>query len=331
MIELGILAGVAIGIAGDFLAGVAQNMAASAVTDLVRQRLQSTEEGVTALARLEEAPQDPGRRMAAAGEIAAAAQSDRSYAQALNDAVGLYHKAANQGTATSGSPHHQVNINGGGVSGKGAQVAGGNIDSSKRSNRFGIGGSTWLLLLLGGVVAGGVIYVTSGEDSDSLLPGLGSPGATQGVASVGAAPGEDGVRETWTAYAKAISGRDATTACTLHTPDARTKLEQKMGECDEYFKEAFNSADSGSLQVLGNGTVQLSKVVVKSGIAELTLREPGDTPEDLDYIYMERFGDRWRISGEFLYRHFHDCPSDPRELASIYTSGGDRNCLVGAD
>ncbi|MER7342972.1 hypothetical protein ABT403_34745 [Streptomyces sp. NPDC000075] len=149
--DLGILAGAAVGIVGDFLAGVVQNMAAGAVTDLVRQRLRSTDDGTRALARLEEAPQESGRRMEAASTLASAARSDPSFAQALNDAVNDYHQYTNQGTSTSGSPHHQVNISGGGISGKGHQVAGGNIDNSKKRNiRIGFGVLALLALVLGG-------------------------------------------------------------------------------------------------------------------------------------------------------------------------------------
>ncbi|MBT2529248.1 hypothetical protein J7E91_28560 [Streptomyces sp. ISL-99] len=151
MVELGILAAAAVGIAGDFLSGVVQNMAASAVSDLVRQRLRTTDDGTRALERFEETPQDSGRRMEAASILAGAAQSDPSYAQALNDAVNLYHQATSQGTATSGSPHHQVNISGGGISGKRHQVAGGNIDNSKKRNiRIGIGAFAVLAVVLGG-------------------------------------------------------------------------------------------------------------------------------------------------------------------------------------
>ncbi|MET8751932.1 hypothetical protein ABZW32_17795 [Streptomyces sp. NPDC004667] len=127
--ELGILAAAAVGIAGDFLSGVLQNMAAGSVTDLVRQRLRSTADGARVLERFEGTPQDSGRRMEAAGLLATSARSDASFARELEDAVKLHQHNTHQGTATSGSSHHQVNINGGGVSGKNAQVAGGNIDS----------------------------------------------------------------------------------------------------------------------------------------------------------------------------------------------------------
>lgn len=151
MVELGILAGVAVGIAGDFLAGVVQNMAAGAVTDLVRQRLRSTDDGARALEGLEETPQDSGRRMEAASMLTSAAQSDPSFAQALNNAVNVYHQDTDQGTATSGSPHHQVNISGSTISGKGHQVAGGNIDNSKKRNiRIGFGAFALIAVVLGG-------------------------------------------------------------------------------------------------------------------------------------------------------------------------------------
>ncbi|MBZ2408803.1 hypothetical protein ACWHAO_31390 [Streptomyces albidoflavus] len=161
MVELGILAGAAVGIAGDFLAGVVQDVAASTVADLVRQRLGSTGDGTRALERLEETPQDSGRRMEAASVLATATQSDPSFAQALNDAVNVYHQNTDQGTATSGSPHHQVNISGGGISGKGHQVAGGNIDNSKKRNiRIGFGAFALLAVVLGGY---GVTQWASGD------------------------------------------------------------------------------------------------------------------------------------------------------------------------
>ncbi|MFF9018950.1 hypothetical protein [Streptomyces eurythermus] len=329
MIEVGVLAVTAIGIAGDFLAGVAQDVAASAVTDLVRQRLQSTEEGATTLARLEEAPQDASRRVDAAARLAAASEGDPSYVQALSDAVQLRSQTVIQGTATTGAPHHQVYINGGGVTGKNAQVAGGDIDSSKRTNRFGIGGSAWVLLLVGGVVASGLIYVALGGGSHSGAPGTGAFGPGYGTSLVGAAPGEDGVRETWAAYTKAWSNKDAVTACALQTPQARIQLEQKVGKCERFFEEGFQGADAETLGAPVNGTVELSDVTVKGRSAELVLLDRGAPQEGATYLYMERFSDRWRISQNFLYRAFHDCPSSPEELAKIRITGGDENCLVG--
>ncbi|MFF4287653.1 hypothetical protein ACFY0R_20480 [Streptomyces sp. NPDC001633] len=165
MVELGILAGAAVGIAGDFLAGVVQNIAAGAVTDLVRQRLRSTDDGTRVLEGLEGAPQDSGRRMEAAGVLADAAQGDSSFTQALSDAVNSYHRETNQGTATSGSPHHQVNISGGGISGKDHQVAGGNIDNSKKRNiRIGMGAFAVLAVGLGGY---GITQWVGGSGSES--------------------------------------------------------------------------------------------------------------------------------------------------------------------
>ncbi|MER6028233.1 hypothetical protein [Streptomyces sp. NPDC001851] len=328
MVEFGILAGTAIGIAGDVLAGAVQNVAADAVTDLVGRCLRTTDEGNRVLGRLEESPRDPERRMRAASALATAAQNDSACAQALKEAVSACLQAANQGAATSGSPHHQVNVNGGGITGKGAQVAGGNIDSSKRSNKFRFGGAIGALLLLGGGI-GGVVYAGS-EGSGG--PGFGAFGSAGGVASVGAAPGEDGVRQTWMAYAQAVSGRDARTACALYTLEARTDMEKKQGKCEGYFKEAFDSADSGTLQALASGKkVKVSGIVVNGGEAELELRTPGDTSADPGHTYMERFSDRWRISGRFLYRHFHECPTDPQALSRIYVTGeGDSNCLIEA-
>ncbi|MFF5531991.1 hypothetical protein ACFY71_05880 [Streptomyces cinerochromogenes] len=331
MVEFGILAGTAIGIAGDFLAGVVQNMAADAVTDLVRRCLRTTDEGNQALGRLEESPQDPERRMRAASALATTAQNDSACAQALKEAVNAYLQAANQGVATSGSPHHQVNVNGGGITGKGAQVAGGNIDNSKRSNKFRFGGAIGALLLLGGGI-GGVLYASSDGSGSPGFSGFGAFGSAGDVASVGAAPGEDGVRQTWMAYAQAISGKDARTACALYTPEARTEMEKKQGKCEDYFEEAFDNADSGTLQALASGKkVKVSEIVVNSGEAELELRTPGDTSADPGHTYMERFSDRWRISGRFLYRHFHECPTDPQALSRIYVTGeGDSNCLIEA-
>ncbi|MGQ7754834.1 hypothetical protein ACUN29_41535 (plasmid) [Streptomyces sp. WC2508] len=185
MMELGVLAGIAVGIAGDFLAGVVQDVAAGTVTDLVRQRLGATDDGTRALGRLEETPQDSGRRMEAASMLASAAQGDPSFAQDLNDAVNIHHQDTDQGTATSGSPHHQVNISGGGISGKGHQVAGGNIDNSKKHNiRIGFGAFALLAVVLGGY---GVMQWVSGDsgteksEQPSISGGArGEPGSNTG-------------------------------------------------------------------------------------------------------------------------------------------------------
>ncbi|MFD7866038.1 hypothetical protein [Streptomyces sp. NPDC059783] len=181
MVEIGILAGAAVGIAGDFLAGIIQTTAADVVTDLVRQRLRSTDDGTRALEGLEEAPQDSGRRMGAASVLAGAAQGDPSFAQALSDAVSSYHRETNQGTATSGSPHHQVNTSGGGISGKGHQVAGGNIDNSKKRNiRIGLGAFAILAVVLGGYGVTQWVGGDSGTEGSGQSSILGDAGAEPG-------------------------------------------------------------------------------------------------------------------------------------------------------
>ncbi|MFZ4248186.1 hypothetical protein ACOZDF_23270 [Streptomyces griseoincarnatus] len=183
MVEIGLLAGAAVGILGDLLAGVVQGAAANTVSELVTSRLRGTQEGAQALTGLEEQPQDPARRMAAAGALATAAHDDSDYVASLREAVNQFSQSTNQGTTTSGSPHHQVNINGGGVSGKRHMIAGGNIDARKRNIRIGFGALAVILLVFGGYevaqrVGNGDDTGVGGQKSDVQdgnisFPGLG--------------------------------------------------------------------------------------------------------------------------------------------------------------
>ncbi|MFC8739213.1 hypothetical protein ACFT5D_05045 [Streptomyces sp. NPDC057144] len=306
MVELGILAAAAVGIAGDFLAGVVQNAAASAVTELVRQRLRSTEDGATALERLEETPQDSVRRMDASNTLAGAAQRDPAFARSLTDAVNLYHQVTQQGTATSGSPHHQVNISGGGVSGKGALVAGGNIDASKkRSIRIGIGAFAVLAVVLGGY---GVTQWVGG-DSDTTPgaadgQGWGTPISARSVGSIGADPGEAGVRETWDAFGEALKDRDFARMCALYTPEAQQTLEEANGECEAYMETAAQSSNSDYLSDDGR-RILVKDVQVQGKAAQVTLAPQGNLG-DVSYLFMDRFVDRWRISANDYRTDFSD-------------------------
>ncbi|MFE3760998.1 hypothetical protein ACFXPI_04430 [Streptomyces sp. NPDC059104] len=306
--ELGILAAAAVGIAGDFLSGVLQNMAAGSVTDLVRQRLRSTADGARVLERFEGTPQDSGRRMEAAGLLATSARSDASFARELEDAVKLHQHDTHQGTATSGSPHHQVNINGGGISGKNAQVAGGNIDSSrKRTTRIGFGALAVLAVVLGGY---GVTQWVGGDDGaghgpvDARGGGGGGRISTRSVASIGADPGEDGVRETWDAFGAAMKDRDFARMCALYTPEARQTLEQANGDCATYMETASESSDADFLTDSGRRML-VKKVQVKGKAAQVTLNPQGK-PEDVSHTFMDRFVDRWRISAEDHRAEFPD-------------------------
>ncbi|MDQ1018951.1 hypothetical protein [Streptomyces afghaniensis] len=194
MVEIGLLAGAAVGILGDLMAGVVQGAAANTVSDLVTSRLRGAEGGNQALARLEEQPRDPARRMEAAGALAAAAQDDPEYTARLRDAVNLYSQSTNQGTATSGSPHHQVNINGGGVSGKNYMIAGGNIDARKKRNiRIGLGAFAVVLVAFGGYKV--VQWASDGDEAGTrgqsstredniALPGVGPEEAAPDVKKV---------------------------------------------------------------------------------------------------------------------------------------------------
>ncbi|WP_331738207.1 hypothetical protein [Streptomyces sp. NBC_01276] len=307
MVELGILAAAAVGIAGDFLAGVLQNLAAGSVADLVKQRLRSTADGARVLERFEEAPQDSGRRMEAASLLATSAQSDASFARELDDAVKLYQHHTNQGTATSGSSHHQVNINGGGISGKNAQVAGGNIDSSrKRTTRIGFGAFALLAVVLGGY---GVTQWVGGDDGAGPGPvdargGGGSLISARSVASIGADPGEGGVRETWDAFGAATRDRDFARMCALYTPEARQTLEQANGDCTAYMETASQSSDADFLAD-GGRRMLVKKVQVKGKEAQVTLNPQGK-PEDVSYAFMDRFVDRWRISAKDHRAEFPD-------------------------
>ncbi|MDX3367413.1 hypothetical protein PV387_15440 [Streptomyces sp. ME02-6987-2C] len=151
MVEIGLLASAAVSILGDLLAGVVEGAAATTVSDLVTSRLRGAAGGDQALARLEEQPQDPARRMEAASALVTAAQDDSEYTERLREALNVYSQTTNQGTSTSGSPHHQINIGGAGVSGRGHMIANGNIDArQKRNIRIGFGVLAVALVAFGG-------------------------------------------------------------------------------------------------------------------------------------------------------------------------------------
>ncbi|MFJ2201536.1 hypothetical protein [Streptomyces violaceusniger] len=185
MLDVIALAGQAVPIAGDFLAGVTQNMAANLVCDLVTRRLRQTDEGTQAADALQENPQGAAQRSEATRILTTAAQADPEYAQTLSSAVYVY----NQGTATSGSPHHQVNM-GGGIAGKGHQVAGGNIINRKRNVRIGLGVVAVVAVLLGGF---GVAQLITDDDS-SGDGGTSADAADKGNSQSGDRPAEDRVK-----------------------------------------------------------------------------------------------------------------------------------------
>lgn len=157
MLDLMALAGQAVGIAGDFLGGVAQNAAASTVSELVTRRLRRTQEGAQIADGLEENPRDRALHEEATRVLSESAQGDAEFEEALRSAV----QAFQQGSSISGSPHHQVNV-GGNLSGKRHQIAAGNIDNRKQVVRIGIGSLAAVVLALGGF---GVAKMTTADDS----------------------------------------------------------------------------------------------------------------------------------------------------------------------
>ncbi|MFJ1917414.1 hypothetical protein ACIOGX_36425 [Streptomyces sp. NPDC088147] len=199
MLDVIALAGQAVPIAGDFLAGVTQNMAANLVCDLVTRRLRQTDEGTQAAEALQENPRGAAQRSEATRVLTTAAQADPEYAQTLSSAVYVY----NQGTATSGSPHHQVNM-GGGIAGKGHQVAGGNIINRKRNVRIGLGVVAAVAVLLGGV---GVAQLITDDDS-SGDSGTSADASGRGTGQSGDTPAEGRVK-TFTVDIQSEEGQDS--------------------------------------------------------------------------------------------------------------------------
>lgn len=186
---------------------------------LVAQRLGATELGATLLGRLQEQPDDQGRRDMASSALAQSAAADPAFQAALHQAV---HGTPVAQTANS----HQANVNvGGNISG--SEIAGSIDKSTHRSTRIGTGG--WIVAGLVALTIGGttVVAATSGQSDPS---------------EIGTERTEEGVREAALGYLEAFAAKDGPRTCAFLTKDSRTVSFSE--NCADYLNSHVFSAAS---------------------------------------------------------------------------------------
>ncbi|WP_372343543.1 hypothetical protein [Streptomyces sp. KL116D] len=282
--------------------GAAQDLASQGLVNLVSGRLAASgPDRAGALPALRNDPSNSRLRQEVASFIEAEAESDATFATQLRDAhsAAMAQRTGNQpsgafsfGNNNSGA---DARIVGGDYMEKGAARAGRDI-TNKKVNKFGgAGWPVWVLIaaLVGGGAAAGGYYTLSDSGPRN--------------SAIGADPGESGARETWSAAQNAISHADSSGYCALLTPEYKEKIRQAQGmDCVAASKSQWNSTDSGSLRQVGGATVKDVKVI--GSLAEVTAVSAEGT--DPAYIYMARYGDRWRLTETLAYAAFHpeDCP-----------------------
>lgn len=133
------------------MGGVAQNMAAQALTNVVVDRLQGSASGAQVYLRLQRDPESGQRRQDAIDAIAAEAEVDDEFAKALREAV------AAALVDSGGADRSAAGITTGGLTTRDVQdsnLISGNrnrINQSRRNTKFGIGGIILLAFIGGGV------------------------------------------------------------------------------------------------------------------------------------------------------------------------------------
>ncbi|MGX1668602.1 hypothetical protein [Streptomyces sp. NPDC055400] len=177
--ELSGLSSQAVSIAADFLGGVVQNTATQAVQELISRRLAGSPSGAQAYLRLEQDLPNDQRRQEAADALRAEAEADAQFAQMLRAAVAAtLAESVGTGPAAGGITAGGLDI--GGNVGNRNQLAGRDIDNSRRNVRMGISGIV-LLALIGG---GAGLYQQLQDDSADRDSQQGAP-ANEGASAEG--------------------------------------------------------------------------------------------------------------------------------------------------
>lgn len=165
-----------------------QDSAGHALHELIRRGLAGRPAGETALAQLEERPSDEGRQEAAASQLQESATEQGELVSALEGAVrdvrisqgaagGWVNRQYNAVASGSASVQQNTVTVGEGHSG---DVAGGNIDKSRR-NKFSITGAAIAALLLGG--GGYAWYAIASDDSSRNTHGVNAAAAASATAA----------------------------------------------------------------------------------------------------------------------------------------------------
>ncbi|MFI1735223.1 hypothetical protein ACH40E_39595 [Streptomyces acidicola] len=283
--------------------GRALDVAGRELRRLVGDRLRTSQFGTQALERFEERPRDRHRAAAASSVVNEEAGKDPGFAEDLKNAVQQVHLS--QGQAGGSISGQQIST------ATGAGAISSNIHSARDVKLVGARSKkTWLTIGFAAVavvsitVGGAVAYNYYGEGAGDKSSGSatsdgvggGMPIADRNVASIGAAPGKAGVRDTWDAVNSAFKEHDYARICALYTPEAQQTLEQANGACESYMARLDQSSDSDGMAINGHKAL-LENVQVKGTKALLTLAGEGQ-PDGVGYASMDRFGDRWRVSAK---------------------------------
>ncbi|MEU1779133.1 hypothetical protein ABZ545_06535 [Streptomyces abikoensis] len=163
------------------------------------------------------------------------------------------------------------------------------VDQSKRF-KFGGGYSIAAAAVLVAALTGAGGYAYYQADSDDKPD----------VSSIGTAPGETGVRDTWKAFQNATTRKDASTVCALLTVETRRQMGTAPDSCTNDMKQSLEDPASGA-------AADASKIVIKITIrddkAEIELHSADGTPTSP--AYMIRKAGYWRVSGDSLCKDFH--------------------------
>ncbi|MEU9468521.1 hypothetical protein AB0D78_18035 [Streptomyces avermitilis] len=280
------------------------DVASSELRRLVTDRLRASEFGGQALERFQENPEDRHRAAAASSVVNEEAEKDPGFAEQLKAAVQQVHLS--QGPA-GGSNTVQTSSATGAGSISGQASAGGNqkikITGAKSKKTYlGIGLAAVAVVSVT-AISGVVNNWFEGDSGESNIStgttdsqGRGKPLSERSVASIGADPGEAGVRETWDAFADAVTRDDSSRACALMTPMLRTSAQERLGSCASFISELRRSSNKPYPADDDGRRLVLQSVHVEGREACLILVPQGKPTEPVPPWPLDRFGDRWRFT-----------------------------------
>ena len=235
--DLGTLASQAINLVADHMASVAiaaaqgaEIAAIGALASVVSNRLSQSEMGSAVWRALQQDPDDAGNRSVATSALAVSASADAAFQAHLSQAVDTALRTQNVANS-GGFATNQANVlAGGGVTMRHSQIAGGNVDNSRRTT-IGTGGLVAIgavAILALGMGTAGVVVAT--RDDGPPTP-----------ESVGTSQAEVGIRETVGAFLDAVASEDNERACAFVTPDYTKTVRYIMGpkheSCDVEIKQ----------------------------------------------------------------------------------------------
>ncbi|MBO3676912.1 hypothetical protein [Streptomyces sp. NEAU-YJ-81] len=268
---------------------------------LVTDRLRASEFGGRALERFQENPEDRHRAAAASSVVNEEAENDPGFAEQLKTAVQQVHLS--QGPAGGSNIVQTSHAAGAGsVSSQGSAGRDLKINAKSKKTLLGIGLAAVAVVSVT-VIGGAVNNWFGGHSGDSNTStgttdgqGKGKPLSERSVASIGADPGEAGVRETWDAFADAVTRDDSSRACALMTPMLRNSGQERLGRCESFISELRRSSNKPYPADDDGRRLVLQSVHVEGSEACLILVPQGKPAEPAPPWSLDRFGDRWRFT-----------------------------------